>query len=387
MSKIKNSSMFFLWSGAAISIAEIYTGCLVAPLGFSKGIASILLGHLIGVLFLAFGGYISFMDKKNAMEKVKDYFGEYGAKIIAIFNILQLIGWSAVMIIQSSRALTAVLPLNSISAVIVTAIVVFLWSYFFNNYSKKVNDISVVILIIICIMMFFSFDVSKIIPSQDSISFTTAMELSIAMPVSWLPLIGDYTKYGESGKGVFLTSFLGYFVGSSLMFTLGLAISIFTGKDVVDFLTHGSVRWAAVIIILLSTVTTAFLDIYSAVISTKQIIKFKNNNFYVLIYSILAALIAFVFPIENYQNFLLAIGSVFVPVYTVVFTDYILRTDFINSKFNISGIVFAALGVLLYNYFTKISFGTPTLLVFIIISLTYLSYKKIFFLGGLKNEH
>ncbi|HEY5575547.1 MAG TPA: putative hydroxymethylpyrimidine transporter CytX, partial [Clostridiaceae bacterium] len=50
MNKIKNSSMFLLWAGAAISIAEIYTGGIIAPLGLAKGLTAILLGHLIGTL-------------------------------------------------------------------------------------------------------------------------------------------------------------------------------------------------------------------------------------------------------------------------------------------------------------------------------------------------
>ena len=44
-----------LWFGAGISIAEILTGMLLAPLGFAKAFAAIILGHLIGgtVMYLA----------------------------------------------------------------------------------------------------------------------------------------------------------------------------------------------------------------------------------------------------------------------------------------------------------------------------------------------
>lgn len=41
-------SQFLLWMGAAISIAEIVTGTLIAPLGLAKGTLAIIVGHLIG---------------------------------------------------------------------------------------------------------------------------------------------------------------------------------------------------------------------------------------------------------------------------------------------------------------------------------------------------
>lgn len=208
MNKIKNSSMFFLWAGAAISITEIYTGGTLASLGIVKGLFAILIGHVIGTALLAFGGYISFKDKKNAMEKVKDSFGVWGAKIVALLNVLQLIGWSAIMIIQGGRAINGQIKLPLNISILIVAAAVLLWSYSFNNYTKKVNDISVMVLVVLCVLVFFKVNTSGIADVKGSVSFTTAIELAITMPVSWLPLIGDYTKDGSSGKGVFLSSFL-----------------------------------------------------------------------------------------------------------------------------------------------------------------------------------
>jgi putative hydroxymethylpyrimidine transporter CytX len=386
MNKIKNSSMFFLWAGAAISLAEIYTGGIIAPLGLAKGIAAILIGHLIGTSLLAFGGYISFTGGKNAMDKVKDSFGEKGVKIVAFLNVLQLIGWAAIMIIQAGRALNGLIPAFSGAGIIITAVIVFFWSYYFNNYSKKVNDVSVLLLIVFCCILFFNFTGSTHILSKGTLSFTTALEISISMPVSWLPLIGDYTKNGESRKGVFFSSFIGYFAASSLMYILGLLIMTYTGMDVIEFLSKNSFKVLGILIILFSTVTTTFLDIYSAVISSKQIFKVENENLLILVYSVLATVIAYIFPIEGYQNFLLTIGSVFIPVYTIVFTDYLIKSKKFSSNFNYAGIVLALCGTMLYSFLSRNSYGTPTIIVLVVISAIYMMYKKIFAFGGVVNE-
>lgn len=386
MNKIKNSSMFLLWAGAAISLAEIYTGNLIAPLGLAKGLAAILLGHLIGTLLLAFGGYVSFTSGKNAMEKVRDSFGSGGVKIVAALNVLQLLGWSAVMIIQAGRALNGLLPMfNGLGLVFVGAIV-FLWFFFFNNYSKRVNDISVLLLIVLCGVLFMNFQGSSQILSKDSISFVLALEISISMPVSWLPLIGDYAKNGESGKGVLLSSFLGYFLASSFMFILGMLITLFTGTDVIEFLSGNSFKVLGIFVILFSTVTTTFLDVYSAVVSSKQIFSVKNENLMVLVYTVIATAVAYVFPIESYQNFLLLIGSVFIPVYTIVFTDCLLKKDEESSAFNIAGILLAVCGTGLYQYLSSNGIGIPTVIVLLTISIAYMLLKKIFEFGGIANE-
>jgi putative hydroxymethylpyrimidine transporter CytX len=369
MNKIKNSSMFFLWAGAAISVTEIYTGGMIAPLGIKRGIAAILIGHIIGTLFLAFGGYISFKGKKNAMDKVKDSFGDIGTKIVAMLNVLQLIGWSAIMIIQGARTISGQVKIPLTIAIFVVGVIVFLWAILFNNYTKKVNDISVVILIVLCILMFLQIHSGgQLIKTGQSISFTTAIEITIAMPVSWLPLIGDYSKDGKSGKGVFLSSFFGYFIGSVLMYALGLYISFFTGKDIIAFLSEKGI--VASIIVLLATVTTTFIDVYSAVISSKQVYEYKNKDIVTFIYCAVSILIAFVFPMENYQNFLLLIGSIFVPVYTVVSVDYIFkRTCRININF--MAVIIAILGAVVYNYFSNNNLGIPTIFTSLTVAILY----------------
>lgn len=383
MNKIKNSSMFFLWAGAAISIAEIYTGGMIAPLGLKKGLLAIFIGHIIGTLFLAFGGYISFKGNRNAMEKVRDSFGGLGGKIVAVLNVLQLIGWSAIMIIQGGRAISGQIKLPLNICILIVAAAVLLWLYWFNNYTKKVNDISVIILIILCTLLFFKMDSSKIVQMGQNISFTTAIEITIAMPVSWLPLIGDYSKDGSSGKGVFISSFFGYFIGSVLMYSLGLAITLYTGKDIVEFLSSTGI--VAALIVLLATVTTTFIDIYSAVISSKQIYNFKRDNLATIIYCIVSTGLAFIFPMENYQNFLLLIGSIFVPVYTVVFINYVLKKKYKGSINTIGGLA-AIAGILLYNFFNNNSIGIPTVFTFIIVTVVYLVLKNVKILGGLQDD-
>ena len=93
-----------IWFGASVSIAEIFTGSLIAPLGFSRGASAIVIGHIIGCIPLYLAGLIGADTGKSAMETVKISFGQKGALFFSALNIIQLIGWTAVMIIGGGRA-------------------------------------------------------------------------------------------------------------------------------------------------------------------------------------------------------------------------------------------------------------------------------------------
>ena len=103
----KRTSVFengLIWFGAGVSLAEILTGTALAPLGFKKGLLAILIGHVIGCALLFAAGLIGGRTRKSAMETVKLSFGQKGALLFALLNVLQLVGWTAIMIYDGALA-------------------------------------------------------------------------------------------------------------------------------------------------------------------------------------------------------------------------------------------------------------------------------------------
>ena len=71
--KEKYTSLFengLIWFGAAVSLAEILTGTYFAPLGFSRGLLAILVGHVIGCLMLFCAGVIGDVYKRQVYQPV-----------------------------------------------------------------------------------------------------------------------------------------------------------------------------------------------------------------------------------------------------------------------------------------------------------------------------
>ena len=102
---MKKTSTFqngLIWFGAGVSIAEILTGTYFAPLGMTKGILAIVVGHIIGCALFFFAGLIGGRTGLSAMETVKMSFGKRGGLLFAFLNVLQLVGWTAIMIYDLS---------------------------------------------------------------------------------------------------------------------------------------------------------------------------------------------------------------------------------------------------------------------------------------------
>ena len=190
----KKTSIFnnaMIWFGAAISIAEIITGTLIAPLGLHKGITAILLGHLIGCTLLYLSGLIGAKTQKTAMETVKISFGEKGSIFFSVLNILQLIGWTAVMIIGGSKAAAVILnPYFNLQGdpiwSVVICLFILLWIVIGIGNLSKINIFAMSALFVVTILLSCVIFKNNV-PFQNStgeISFGLAVELSAAMPLS-----------------------------------------------------------------------------------------------------------------------------------------------------------------------------------------------------------
>ena len=129
-----------IWFGAGVSIAEILTGTYLAPLGMGKGLAAILIGHIIGCLMLFLAGVIGGRVRKSAMETVKMSFGHKGSILFAVLNVLQLVGWTAIMIYDGALAADGVMHTGRWIWCLVIGVLIILWIVIGITNLGKIRD-------------------------------------------------------------------------------------------------------------------------------------------------------------------------------------------------------------------------------------------------------
>ncbi len=386
--KTSTLSNGLLWFGAAVSIAEIFTGTLFVPLGFAKGFFAIITGHIIGCILLYYAGVIGAESGKSSMESVGLSFGSRGRNFFACINALQLVGWTAVMIIQGSRAIGIMLD-TSVGAqtdllwCVIIGAAILLWILAGPKNLEKVNIVAVGGLFILTILLGFTvFKGGPQAAVSGELTFGAAIELSIAMPLSWLPLISDYTRDAKHPATAARVSVVTYFAGSIFMYTIGMGAAIFTGEsDIAVIMYKAGFGILGVLIILFSTVTTTYLDVYSAGVSIKTINDKLSEKTMAVLVCIIGTVIAVLSPVEQYENFLYLIGSVFAPMIAVLIADYfILKNDNLKKSVDVPNFIIWLSGFLIYrvllNMDIVIGSTIPVMVITIIICLAADKIRK-----------
>lgn len=353
MKKTSSFQNSLIWFGAAVSIAEILTGTYFAPLGFTKGLLAILLGHVIGCAMLFFAGLIGGRTGLSAMGTVELSFGRIGCLFFAALNVLQLVGWTSIMIYDGALATNTVLGIGKWVWCLVIGGLIVVWIAVGIKNLGWVNKIAMAALfilsIVLCVVVFRGG--TPVTVPDDSLSFGAAVELAVAMPLSWLPLISDYTREAEKPFAATLSSTLTYGVVSCWMYVIGMGAAIFTGEgDIALIMVKAGLGVAALLILILSTVTTTFLDAYSAGISAESLSKKINGKYAALIVTVIGTVCAIYFPMDDITNFLYLIGSVFAPMIAIQITDFfLLRRGGARGKLDVCNAVVWVLGFALYR--------------------------------------
>ena len=171
-----------IWFGAGVSIAEILTGTYFASLGLRNALLTILIGHLIGCTLLFFAGYIGGKARRSAMETTKMSFGQKGGLFFALMNVIQLIGWTAIMIYDGALSANAIWNTGIWLWALVIGLLIILWIKIGITNLGKINTVTMtalfILTLVLCKVIFFGNGSAAPI-SEGGLTFGAAVELSL----------------------------------------------------------------------------------------------------------------------------------------------------------------------------------------------------------------
>ena len=320
-----------VWFGAAVSIAEIEAGAALAPAavggrGWSV-LGAILLGHLFGGAMLFLAMLLGARTRRGGMDCAKTPFGRAGGGFFAALNLLQLVGWTAVMVAQGAGAakelLGGLVPFGAACAGI--GILVAVWIYVGLRGVGRINSVAMALLFALTVVLFASLlstgskGTGRPTEPMPGPVFWFAFEMSVAMPLSWLPLAADYTRDARRPVAACAAAALVYSLVSCWMYGIGMVAAAFGSiPDAFRHLGAAGLGAAALLVIVFSTVTTTFLDAYSAGESAKSLwSRIPAKPFGVAVCA-LGTLLAARGAMDRYLDFLYLIASVFAPMAAVL---------------------------------------------------------------------
>lgn len=327
--------MALLWAGSAIAVNVWYSGGYISPLGWIPGIAMILAGSVVGSAIFALAGVLGSDLGVPSMVTMRPSFGLRGSQMVSALNYLALVGWTAWMIFINASAVeritSALYGYSAFPAWILlcgalcTALALIRaegWRWF-----TRISVVSLVLLSLAINAIVFTNYGWEHLASKPAwgMGAGVAFDLALIIPISWAPLAADYMRFSKSSKGGFFGALAGQGGANSWFYITGLACALaFGAYDPTLYVALISPLFgiAALLVIWVGTLTTTFLDIYSANMSLINIAPSLKEWQGSIITGVLGTAVAFLPWLDAFVGFLNIIGALFVPLFAIVVADY-----------------------------------------------------------------
>ena len=325
-----------IWFGVAVSVSEIEAGIEIGAEAAPGSLwLPLVLGHIVGGIFLFFVGLIGARIRVNAMETTASVYGTYGSKFFASLNLFQLVAWIAVLNAQGASVLAGLdLPISFPLTCVLLAVLIALWVFVgLRRFAKVTTVVMAVLAVLLAALTVKLFGTGSISAGASAsgansaaahaLGFWNIFEISMALPLSWLPVISDYTKDVEKPVRATAVSAIAYSIASFWMYFIGLEIaSAGVGNDIAKAILLAGLGIPGIVIVVLSTVTTNFLAANSAGESAKAIVRRLNPKITGVVVSAISALLAISGIMDHYISFLYLIASVFAPMAAVLLVSF-----------------------------------------------------------------
>ncbi len=336
---------FVLWADLGISFLVMIVGMFLVPgLGFWQALLAILVGAVVGNVLLGLAAVVGSDTGLPTMVLLRAPLGVRGSYVPTVLNVLQLLGWAVFEVIvmaQAADLLATRLGLPSAYQVWVLVFVLFTlllalggplivtkqWLGKFVVWAVLLSTVWVTFLLLT------SYDIGAVLgrPGTGDLSFWLAVDLVVAMPISWFPLVADYSRFSRDRRTAFWGTAVGYFVPQVWFYALGALLVLVAGvasdpdAPIVPLL--GAIAglaggWAALLILLVDETDEGFANVYSTAVSIQNLAPRVGQRVLVVGICAVVLVIAWIVPLAQYESFLLLIGAAFVPLLGILCADY-----------------------------------------------------------------
>lgn len=344
-----------LWFSLGVGLLVMQIGAYLVPaVGSRDAAVAIVLGSLIGAGLLAWTAHLGCRSGLSSAALMHATYGSAFARLPVLLNIAQLIGWTTFELVVMRDGTAAIgkqsfgWTLDGLGGQFATTllwggVLVLMLSGSMTRLVRKLVA-RVALPLVVVSLLWLTWQFGGQVQSQGLATFWTrpgdgsmgmlsAMDLVIAMPVSWLPLVADYARYGKSERGALSGTWIGFALANIWCYALGvMVVTVATpGTDLVTALLLAQGGLLALSLILVDEMDNAYGDVYSGAVSGHSLKSALSIRQWGLGLAVLCTCLALVLPIHSLEPFLLMLSSVFVPLYGVILGRLALGGNAVNA--------------------------------------------------------
>jgi NCS1 family nucleobase:cation symporter-1 len=341
--RLTGLDLTLLWGNLGVSLLVVVTAAFIVPaLSLPEALAAILVGSILGNLMLGAAGMIGADGRVPAMVLLRAPLGRQGSYAATGLNVAQCLGWATFEIIVIAAAATALsnelfgVGANAFWTLATGAVAAALALMGPVGVVRRVIRKFAVWIVLASLVYLTWWALSEVsvralwdAPGAGGTSFVLAVDLVIAITVSWIPLAPDYTRFAVSPRAAFVGTGLGYLAAGTWMLALGALLALGRGitdaaQLPVEVAAAGLASALALLAVTVDEADEAFANVYSTAVSLQNVLERVPQRALVALVSALATAGALVIDLGRYQTFLFLLGSFFVPLFGVLLADWLL---------------------------------------------------------------
>lgn len=376
-----------LWLSLGVGLLVMQVGSFLVPaLGTKAAMLAIVAGSVLGAGLLAWTAKLGCDSGLSSAGLMHATYGSSFARLPVLLNIVQLIGWTTFEMVVMRDGVLAIgqragvaLPLALVTIAFGLLLIGLLTGSMVTLVRKFIGRFALPLVILSLLWLSWQFlgkaqamGWSEIWNRSGSGGMSTmgALDLVIAMPISWLPLVADFSRHGRDGASALRGTWLGYAVANAWCYTLGVLVALTTpSTDLVAALLLAQGGLIALGLILVDEVDNAYGDLYSGSVAGHSLVPKWGTRAWGIALAVLCTGLAMVLPMHSLEPFLLMLSSVFVPLYGVILGRLGGRDEVAKlvgaSRANPGAVAIWLLGVACFHLLPQVStqFGSalPTL--------------------------
>jgi nucleobase:cation symporter-1, NCS1 family len=328
---------FGLWGNLGVSLLG-FTGAIFVlqprgpgtpELSLAAALTAIVVGTLLGTAALALAGQPGALTGAPAMVLLRGLFGARLSYLPTVLNILQCLGWAVFELVTIATAAHAVAPgLPRQGYVLIAGAATALLTIRPLGAIRVLRRYATTAVLVVMCYLFVQL-IRHPLPgfTQGTWSgYWAATDTVVAVAISFAPLAADYTRHSRSPRAAFGGVLVGYSVTQVLCYVIGLLALVTVARGDPNqiygafiALPVGSLAFA---ILAARELDQSFADVYSTAVSIQNLRPLWDRRILAGMITALTTAGALWLNISDYENFLVLIGSVFVPMSAVLIVDY-----------------------------------------------------------------
>ena len=332
-----------LWFSLGVGLLVMQVGAFLMP-GLSPGLAAlaIIVGSVLGAFILAMTAKLGQETGQSSASIIELGFGSAFGKVPVVLNVIQLLGWTAFEIaIMRDSSVAVFKQWTGLESTLAAPLTTALWggillllmlgsmTSLVRQFLSRIGLPLVVISLLWLTYVFVSASSMKgwsalfSATGTGEMGFWAGVDLVIAMPISWLPLVADYARYGRTAQGSFSGTFLGYVIANIWCYALGVLVILNQpSDDLVTGLLLAQFGLIALSLIILDELDNAYGDLHSGAVSSERLVSGFSLKTRGIVLGVVSIVIASVIDMHAIEPFLLYLSSVFVPLFGVILANY-----------------------------------------------------------------